>query len=83
MLLPLHWVVLDFSGKCRNQFFLLQNIFNDRLRTKNYSTLVHSLKLLTNAKIHIFCYIPHQNKRNVYFVTHGEEKNLRELPNFN
>lgn len=77
------WVVLDFSGKCRNQFFLLQIlIFYDRLRTKTYPTSVHSLKLLTNAKIYIFCYIPHQNYRNVYFLTHGEENNLRELLNF-
>ena len=45
----------------------------DKKLTK-YHTSVHSLKLSTNAKIHIFYYVPHQNKRNVYFVTYGEEE---------
>ena len=42
-------------------------------RRKKYPTLVHSLKWPTYAKIHIFNDVPHQNKRNVYFVTYGEE----------
>ena len=71
----LHWVIPRIPGKCRNQFFFLQFfIFHDRQKTKIYPTLVHSLILSTNSKIHIFNYVPHKNKRNVYFVTYGKEQ---------
>ena len=57
----LSWVVLNFSGKCRNQFFLSQIfIFHEGQKTKKSPASVYSLKSLTNAKIHIFNYVPHK-----------------------
>ena len=41
----LTWVILNFPGKCRNQFFLfIFFIFYDRLKTKKYPTSIHSFR---------------------------------------
>ena len=49
-------------------FSYYNSLFFMKDRNKKNHSSVHSLKLLTNAKIHIFNYVPHQNKRNVYFI---------------
>ena len=61
----------------KKSVFLLTNFyFLWQTKNKKYPALIHSLRWSTNAKIHLFNYVLCQNKRNVYFVTHGEEKNL-------
>ena len=45
----------------------------DRKQNK-YPSVVHGLKSSGNANIHIFNPVLQQNKRNVYFVTYGDNE---------